>query len=661
MEERHYFTGVQYDINETQQDSDFWTDLTDGNFESIPVNRKRKNQKNDNADNTSNMTEYVSGTAIKNHLLKDPVLDWYDLHYDTFVAKRLKSTKIKSDSLDKKFGEKSDSLDKLFENGIAFEKYVNDRLKKKFGPMMVTVNNDNQSGITMANFNKTVLLMKKGIPIISQAVLINQKNKTRGVADLLVRSDYLNEIVKRPVISKENLQVQAPSLKQSSKSEKFHYRVIDIKWTTMTLCSNGYTIRNLDKFPCYKGQLAIYNSIVGQIQGYTPQESYIMAKSWQNPRKHNPESGYDCFDLLGVVNYATFDKPFIQKTIDAVKWVNDVRTNGSDWSPFEPKRSEMYPNMSNHNDAPWTEQKKECSEKLGELTQIWCVSEKHRSFAHSKGIMSWKDKRCNSITLGIDGDKKPNAVDSILKINRGAKHKMFPKFIENDVFNWQTESPVDFFVDFETINTCFCDNLTTNTTAVHSDIVFMIGVGYCDKKKWKYQSFIAKLPTVKEEGRIFSEFCKFVFEKCKLSDSHLPGRDFPGGDYVPRFFHWSQAEITNLIHVNSRHDDKWKHLLDNDVVNWIDMYDVFTSEPIVVKGAFNFKLKEIGQAMFKLGFVKTKWPEDGPTNGLDAMIMAIECYEKKNNSNMELIEKYNEIDCKMVYEIVLYLRKNNCH
>ena len=103
------------------------------------------------------------------------------------------------------------------------------------------------------------------------------------------------------------------------------------------------------------------------------------------------------------------------------------------------------------------------------------------------------------------------------------------------------------------------------------------------------------------------------------------------------------------------------------------MCKVFTSEPIVVKGAFKFNLKEIAKNMANNGLIKSTWNSLGPDNGFTAMFDAIDYYryysnENKNRSKeedekynrvMTSITDYNEIDCKVIWEIVGYLRQNH--
>src|SRR5208282_3142935 len=124
-------------------------------------------------------------------------------------------------------------------------------------------------------------LMNQGVPIIAQAPLINDYNRTFGIADILIRSDYL-EVLFKTFTPDPDIRIKAPNLTmRDAKTDSYHYRIIDCKWTTMVLCVDGVTIRNEGMFPAYKGQLAVYTAALESLQGYVPNYAYIMAKAWR--------------------------------------------------------------------------------------------------------------------------------------------------------------------------------------------------------------------------------------------------------------------------------------------------------------------------------------------------------------------------------------------
>ena len=87
---------------------------------------------------------------------------------------------------------------------------------------------------------------------------------------------------------------------------------------------------------------------------------------------------------------------------------------------------------------------------------------------------------------------------------------------------------------------------------------------------------------------------------------------------------------------------------------------MFQSEPIVVKGAFSYNLKEISRALHHHNYIKTLW-NDNVIDGKDAMIRAWCCYQPQNIHEKKHvlghIEYYNYVDCKVMEEIITFLRE----
>ena len=77
-------------------------------------------------------------------------------------------------------------------------------------------------------------------------------------------------------------------------------------------------------------------------------------------------------------------------------------------------------------------------------------------------------------------------------------------------------------------------------------------------------------------------------------------------------------------------------------------------------------MKSVANSLYKLGAINTLWG-DGLTDGLGAMTGAWVANEEailKNISMNEIqltkeIEKYNEVDCKVMWEIIKFLRENH--
>ena len=597
------------------------------------------------------LDEWVSGSEVANYLMKDPVLDWLKYYYNKLGLNR--------DGFRNPMDVKNDYLEMLFKHGQDFEKLVNEAIIKKFNDKVegfngeeidetIVVATNGRSDYTKEKYEETKKAILNGTPIILQGVLMSEKTKIRGIADIIIRSDYLNKLVKRPEMTKTYANKKADNLKQ------YHYVVIDIKWTGMTLCANGRSIRNDGRFKAYKGQLAMYNIILGEIQGYIPRFSYILAKSWKIDSTICPDEGWDCFDLLGTIDYADFDSDSIEKTVEGIEWLRKMRKHGHEWTPLDPKIKEMYPNSSNTNDEPWTKIKKQIVDEIHELTKIWYVTVEHRNKAIDKGITKWSDPKCTTDVLGISG-ARGEVIKEILKINQQKRVKVLPKKIKNKMKGWNKKTPVDFYVDFETITCCLYERETEiRDSECVPTIIFMIGVGWEEDKKWNYKTFVAEKYDQECEKKITNDFVNFVTLKGKQLD--------PDNYNFVKLYHWSNAEVTCFDSVNDRNGEMWNDWLMDKM--WVDLYQLFTQEPIVVKGALTFKLKEIGKAMKSHDLITTVWDDSDLSDGLAAMNAAIKYYHKVEDDTrtfddelmMDRIVKYNEIDCKIMWDIVRYLR-----
>ena len=95
-------------------------------------------------------------------------------------------------------------------NSNTFEKEVVKLLDKK---VKIVQASESFQAREIRNFNYTKKLMKDGVPVIFQAVLHDYEGKTYGCPDLIVRSDYLNNLFNQELLSSEELKCKAKKLK----------------------------------------------------------------------------------------------------------------------------------------------------------------------------------------------------------------------------------------------------------------------------------------------------------------------------------------------------------------------------------------------------------------------------------------------------------------
>jgi hypothetical protein len=590
---------------------------------------------------TPPVLDWLSASDLKNYISKDTLVDWL---------------KLTSDSKAEYNKEEKETLPlftkTIIEKGIEFE----DRLVtylKSLKLNIVTVSDK----ITDESCSQTILYMKRGVPIIHSAPFRNEKNKTRGIIDLLVRSDKLHLIT-----GYNPLDIKTRAI-ACNYSKKYHYIVIDIKFSTLPLKADGIHLLNSGNYPFYKSQLCVYTEGVGNIQGYTSRYAYILGRRWKYTSKDENYSGLSALDKYGTIDYEEKDLEYKEKTRQAVEWVRELRSEGRNWTVDPPSREELYPNMC-INSGKWNSEKERIAKNISDITQVWYCGIKNRKNALLRGIKSWKDKRCTSSALGINGEKRAPVIDKILNINRQNKDKIRPKKLSKEMVNFVKDTN-EVFVDFET----FCDINDHDPkggggsegghefpTSDKTNFIFMIGVYSVANGVHTYKNFVSETATIEGEYNIMKEFVDF------LEELNYPKMWFWHADKTI----WTKAEDRQLTRGYGNKNDK--HIVNNitnwKVRNWSDLCDVFRSEPIVVKNCFKFGLKEIAKAMYEHGFIETKIESDC-RSGLDASVLAWRAYtdldESENKQTiLEDIAEYNKFDVKVLSDILNYLRKNMC-
>jgi predicted RecB family nuclease len=583
-------------------------------------------------------SEMVSGSSIRNYMLNDPLIDFLkEYNINSLDDKPLKKSFSSSNTNNQQYDLFTKSI---MDAGIEFEEELYKILQQKHNIVQVA---DFTQAKSKDKVKETIELMKQGIPIIYQGVLHNYENKTFGVPDLLVRSDYINKLMGYQVISKEESKIS------SKLGTPFHYKVIDIKHSTIPLRADATHILNCDSIPAYKGQLYIYTMALNKIQEININKAYIWGKKYNWEKKGVKYEETNFLNKLGIIDYDNIDSDYITSTNNAIQWIQTLRKEGHNWTLLPiPCRKELFPNMKNEKDGYWNKIKKELNDKIYEITSIWNCGVKRREMAYNNNVYGWNNPMCTSELMGFKKGKIANTIDSILDINRQNVDLIRPNKINFEREKWYkiNKDVMEFYLDFETLNSNFGSIIKEGVISYNSNqYIFMIGVGYFDKK-WIYKSFIMKNKDSNSENQMMDEFHTYI-NNILLKYNKTQSK----------FYHWSHAEVSAYNNFKSRNSE---FNLDDSHFSFYDLNKVFISEPVVIKGALDYSLKTIAKSLYENKLINSYWNVKSPiSSGLNAMIMANQIYEKQDDVNfhstqeqlMSEIIKYNEIDCKVLMEI----------
>lgn len=615
----------------------------DQNDDNINMNKKHKeNQEID----WSNM---VTASSIRNYLLNDPLIDYLKEYNIRNINDIIKTDTIKISMKSKKYKSSNSHIDAftkhIMDAGVEFEEELIKIIQTEHKVIKVAEYYQSRSE---NKFEETIQLMKQGVPIIYQALLYNFDNKTYGIPDLLVRSDYINKLLGYQVIDEKESKLKSIKL-----GTDWHYKVIDIKHSNIPLKADGIHILNSESIPAYKGQLYIYTNALNKIQGIDINKAFIWGKKYYWTCKNVKYERNNFLNKLGVIDYDDIDSEYINQTNDAIKWIQLVRNEGYKWKLLPiPSRSELFPNMKNDKDGVWKHVKYELNQKINEITSIIYCGIKHRQLAHQNQIYKWTDPKCTSKIMGFNQKgKQSTIVDSILDINRQSSDIIRPQYIKYDRINWynQNKDHMEFYLDFETLNSNFGSIIKDGIISYNTNqYIFMIGIGYkSNDDKWIFKTFIMNEKTDDAELSMFNEFYSYINIILKEYNKQ-----------IAKLYHWSCAEPQAYSSFKNRNSDI--NFKDYNLM-FYDLHKIFTNEPIVIKGALNFSLKTIAKTLKNHSMINTCWDESSPcSNGLTAMILANKVYENYKNelidcvctdNVMNEITKYNEVDCKVMFEI----------
>jgi hypothetical protein len=580
--------------------------------------------------------DWVSATATRNFLLRDPLIDWLN----RYGAER----GFVRDDQSQDYDQRLEFAPFIMGRGIAFEAAVADHFRT-LSPVFVVADDYQRIRDPQAALD-TFEAMKAGHAVIHQGVLHDAVSQTYGAPDFLVRSDTLAELFPGS-LGLDALVIGAPAL-----GALYHYVVVDAKFTTLHLLAGGQ-VGNSGSSPAYKGQLFIYNRALGNVQGYTPETAFLLGRGWEQTRKGETTRVDSAFDRLGPV---VMDVTQGAKVDAAVDWVRRVRRDGAEWEVFpEPTAPELYPDATNTSDFPWHGAKSAIAKEIDELTMLWQVGADKRDAAVRKGIKRWTDPHVTAELLGVTGEKTQPTLQAFIDIHHDLDGSpVRPAVVTAAEDEWRTPPAMEFFVDFETVSN-LNDDMTKIPGQNGQPLIYMIGCGHMQDGNWVFRTFTTARLTEAHEAETIDAWISHMGDTAKAA-----------GVEEAKVIHWSFAEPVNYQHAydsaRKRHPKKgWPDLA------WFDLWDrVFKAEPVMVRGALGFGLKAVAKAMHGHGLIATSWGES-KVDGLGAMVGAWWCdteaakqeVSMRNLDLMKVIEEYNQVDCKVMMELLTHLRANH--
>jgi len=583
---------------------------------------------------------WIDVRHTKNWVINDPLLDWLERHGSAAGFVR--------DDDRAAYDPRTDFRRFVRHKAQAFHAAVIELLRARVQVVEIGQTYGSTSSDDAAH--ATIEALRTGTAIIAGAVLRDPGRRTFGTAALLVRSDILASWFPE-LLSWSDSATPSPGF-----AHTFHYRVVEIRYHTFDLASDGHVASSVDQL-ADAVRVYLLSEALGQVQGVTPPAGYLLGRTW----RQGEHKGEGCLDRLARVDLDRWiegrDRSLRRLAEDAVAWARRLVIHGARWQVLpEPSVPELYPHARNTDDDPWHLAKRDIAHQVAELTLLPGVTPAKRAAAHAAGFRSWRDETVSVQHLGVTSPIHAARTDAVLRANRARMPVLIPDRITTDD-GWRVRAVVEFYVDFETVND-LDDDFASLPRIGGQTLIFQIGCGQMTAEgQWAFAQWTVDALTLAEEERIIAAWIQHMSAACASAGSSL--------DPV-RVFHWSAAEPANLRNAyaaaRARHvaGPSWPCL------GWFDVLDrVIRAEPVAVTGAFNFGLKTFAKAMRAAGLISLDWP-DGPTDGLGAMTAAWSAANDPQCAGTPLgarplmaeVARYNEVDCRAMAAIIEWLRKN---
>lgn len=589
-------------------------------------------------------TELIQPYQLGSYFRKDPLIDWLNLYgphekRDAMVNPFLSVMRRKNIE----FNERMVAYIEDMYPGSTFN--VSRDLVSEYADVDL---DPGRPRVTFEHINNTEAAMAREIPIIFnpcfRVKLPSYPHAFGGRADMIILNSYLGEFLG---VEADDLEVDhAPNA----------YSIVNFRYATINLRADRTHLLNNSKQRVYKAHMWLLNAALGIQQKCVMDRGFMLGRKYDFTKKGIKYKINNALKGFGVVDFSEIDKSYEEDCREALAWLNRIREkDAASWDPFNPGEiAELYPNMKNASDHPWHSYKCEIAQHIKDVTLMYHCGPAVRDFAHIKGITEWTTLTADSIKY-CSGKLKDQIINFI-EINKAGKRSPESGYTKEQLERIEQRGfvkkipCVEFYLDFEAIGNLY-DDFSTFPEAGDMSMIFLVGVVVVDhvRQTKEYHSYLAESLTHASERTMINQM---------LADFREKTREH-GQDFIPLYF-WSNAENYML-----------KRAVGDDVVAreglvMIDLCKCYKGAGLILPGQMGYGLKEVATIMHKAGLIQTTWKRDidgDIDNGLSAAIGAMRCYNTMKGDERKRYFKalidYNYVDCKVMEEIVEYIRKSS--
>jgi putative phage-type endonuclease len=591
----------------------FWTDILHykDHIDQLEIHNYRRSKRLRRSELIYNITDKWYGFHnIINTINNDKIIDWlecYGLVFNYFPE-------IKKNALN------------IFiqKRQVEYYKFIIDNIKGNFINDYIHIG----SKYEILSIDKAVetatIIKDKQVPIIIDPILHDIDNCQYGTISLLVRNDYIDKVF--PELNIHSILNTTGDQRRNITNT--YYVPIHIIFATIDM-NKSLLVSNKIKMREYKARVLFVNNILTEIQEFQSPYSLLI--------------GRNNFNKPGIVTVMD-NKLIIEQLQEAIVWNNELKLNGIYWNILDNTNRNLLPNKINKSNK-WDKIKNTVLCNMKNITLLYYCGIKERDIAYSKNITQSDDPRLIGKLVGFKGDVA-EIFDRFQIVNNNEDIHFYPEQLSHFLPR-EHRSNINFYVDFENVS-----NLNNNFGDNSVGVIYMIGIGYNHPRTgcWIHKTFITDRLTGFCEKEIIENWYKYIndIKKVYNKTNH-------------QLIHWSSAECSLLKSAIERHSLSDKYL----DLKWFDLCKFFKINKIVIEDCNGFGLKPVAKTLYKCNYITTQWVDED-INGLDAVLVAWQCNEMaiqddcrlEDISHMKSIIDYNEIDCKVLSDILTFVKEH---
>ncbi len=499
----------------------------------------------------------------------------------------------------------------------------------------------NPRGLVYTNFQQTLKSMRSEIPVIMDGCLYNPTSKTFANYHLLVKLNYLESLFP---IAYQKICDSGVDYDES------HYVCIQLRYSRLKLCAKNLYLLNVGSQKQYKLEQAHLSQVLDFYQPTQP--SLIMSRKSTSSSKGVITDHVNSLNSFGVIDFVERDVEVVEDLYAVTEWFQELQMKGHQWTIDPPSRLELYPNLKDTNSSQWSSYERELGVRNRDLTQLWQVGVGERTRLWETGS---KIRRWDQLDV------------SQLKVNTHMKniiHNLIQSQLTNQPINLkpisdqlcQLQSNIEFFLDFEFVNDIVDDFQTFPVSRV-GQYIYMIGCVCVNHltNQTSYRNYLINRLDSTQEQTMMTQFLD------ELDELNGYGDDI-------QIYHCGGAEKTQLTTYLTHQHQMGQTIISHDRVKKLKMVDIselLKNFETTIPNCYAYGLKELAKTFYDNGWIQTIWPND--LNGEDAMMGAIQAEQRCQQGQyqalyqvplMQPLIEYNYVDCKVMEEIVSYLRSN---